>query len=597
MSTDTINEIKQKLSIVDLIGRYVELKKSGNNYKGLCPFHGENTPSFMVSSELQIYKCFGCGEGGDVFSFFQKIEGVDFVTALDRLGDLAGVEIPKTSGAYNQADHRSIIYEINYVTAKFYNFLLTKHKLGAPGLKYIKGERNLSDSVISDFMLGYAPKTWDLLFSFLSKKKYSVQDMLDANVIIKKTHGVGYIDRFRGRIIFPFTGIDGKILGFNGRTIFNEQPKYINTASTQVFNKSTFLFGLNQAKVEIKKHGAVVVEGQMDVITAFKHGIQNVIASSGTSFTPGQLSILGRYTKNLIFCYDSDSAGVSAIYRGITLAEGQDFNVMVAPIPAKYTDLDQMLNKELQKAKDLLSNPIPFYDFVIKSTVSKHDRSSYLGKKQIIQEVAPFLLTIKNPIVRDANVKSLASVLDLDEDAVIQGLKAPGEAVKVVDTASHSTVAIDNNPQYDKTTKQFPLEEYMLALLLKAPLGTAQALTHKLGKKDFTSEVLQKIFIDLKEYLTGRKRRMDINSFLTRFDEGTVGIIQKIYLIDIGKAEEDENLFFVEIEKTFKRLKQRTIKLELKEVTRKIKEAEKLKDTESLQDLLSRLKDLSARLA
>ncbi len=596
MSPDTVNEIKQKISIVDLVGRYVDLKKSGNNYKGVCPFHAENTPSFMVSPELQIYKCFGCGEGGDIFTFFQKVEGVDFGTSLERLGEIAGVEVKRGGYSSEQSDHRSVIYEINYVSAKFYNFLLIKHQLGAPGLKYLKEQRKLSNEVIDEFMLGYAPKTWDLLFSFLSKKKFAANDMLDAGVIIKKSSGTGYIDRFRGRVMFPFTGIDGKVLGFNGRTIFDEQPKYVNTASTQVFNKSTFLFGLNQSKLQIKKQGAVMVEGQMDVITAYKHGIKNIVASSGTSLTAGQLTILGRYSKDLTFCYDSDSAGVSAIHRGISLAEAQDFNVMVAPIPSKYSDLDQMLNADPEKAKDMLSNPVPFYDFVIKSAISKHDRSSYLGKKQIIQEVAPFLTKINDPVVRDSNVKTLAEMLDLNEEAVIEGLKAPQEPQSPVPFNSHSPQPIDNKPDYD-TNKQFPLEEYMLALLLKAPLGTAQAVTHKLGKKDFNSEVLQKIFIDLKEYLTGRKRKMDIKSFLARFDESTAGIIQKIYLIDIGKAEEDENLFLLELEKTFKRLKQQAIKLELKEVTRKIKDAEKHKDTEELNDLLTRLKDLSARLA
>jgi DNA primase len=596
MSQDTITEIKQKLSIVDLVGRYVDLKKSGNNYKGLCPFHSENTPSFMVSSELQIYKCFGCGEGGDIFSFFQKLEGVDFGTTLERLGEMAGVEVKKGSYSSQESEHRSVIYEINYISAKFYNFLLTKHKLGVPGLKYLKDTRKLTTAVIEDFMLGYAPKSWDLLFSFLSKKKFSVNDMLDAGVIIKKSSGNGYIDRFRGRVMFPFTGIDGKVLGFNGRTIFEEQPKYINTASTQVFNKSTFLFGLNQAKLEIKKSGAVLVEGQMDVITASKHGIKNVIASSGTSLTAGQLNILSRYTKDLIFCYDSDSAGVSAIYRGISLAEAQDFNVTVAPIPSKYSDLDQMLRENTDGAKKMLEEPIPFYDFIIKSAVSRHDRSGYLGKKQIIQEVAPFLSKITDPVVRDTNVKNLSEILDLSEEAIKQGLVAPQEPIQGAAPSLHSAPSIDKEPDYDKT-KQFPLEEYMLALLLKAPLGTAQAVTYKLGKKDFTSEVLLKIFIELKEYLNGRKKKIDINHFISRFDESTAGIIQKIYLIDIGKLEEDDNLFLLELEKTFKRLKQQTIKAELKEVTKKIKDAEKHKDTEELNELLTRLKDLSARLA
>ena len=596
MVNDTVNEIKQKLSIVDLISRYVSLKKSGTNYKGLCPFHGENTPSFMVSPELQIFKCFGCGEGGDIFSFYSKVEGLDFSSTLQALGDIAGVEVKKHSGDYSK--HVDVLFAINDMTSKFYSHILLNHEAGSIGRSYVFSKRNLDNETVSVFGLGYAPKQWDVLYSFLLKKKFSVTDMLDAGVIIKRSSGQGYIDKFRGRVIFPFKGLDGKILGFNGRTVFNEEPKYLNTASTKIFNKSTFLYGLSSAKVEIKKQGAILVEGQLDVLTAYKHGIKNVIASSGTSLTNQQLQQLARYTKKLFFCYDSDLAGIKAILRGISMAENQGFEVYVCPIPSIYTDLDQYLNKDALGAKQLISSPVPFYDFVIDTSLKSGDKHTYIGKNKILLEVAPFLAISQNPVILDSTVKVLADALNLSEESVYAVLKGHNEqnAEAPVLSESPQEPVLDNSIGYDKTSK-FPLEEYMLSLLMKAPLGTAQALTHKLARKDFVSEDLHRIFVELKNYLAGRKRKFDVKTFSSKLEEPLSSMVEKIYLTDLGEADENENVFLQELEKTFKRLKKEQLRKELREVTLRIKKAEKEKDAQELKSLVERLRDLSARLA
>lgn len=597
MVNDVVNEIKQKLSIVDLISRYVSLKKSGTNYKGLCPFHGESTPSFMVSPELQIYKCFGCGEGGDIFSFYEKVEGLDFSATLEALGEIAGVEIKKQDNSFTQG--KAILYEINYVSAQFYNFLLLNHKAGEVGLDYLKHKRKLDKETITAFYLGYAPHQWDLLFNYLTKKKFKAEDMLEAGVIVRRSSGQGFIDKFRGRIIFPFKGTDGKILGFNGRTIFDEQPKYINTASTKVFNKSAFLYGLDLARVDIKKQGAVMVEGQLDVLTAYKHGVRNIVASSGTALTLQQLGQLGRYTKQLVFCYDSDLAGIKASMRGIELAEKEGFDVYVCPIPPKYTDLDQFFNTDSAGAKQCLANPIPFYDFVITTSLNSNDKHSYVGKNKILSEVAPFLNITKNSVILDTSVKTLSEALGVSEESIYDVLRSPTSSTNAVATpqsASSNPEPLDKGSGYDKNRK-FPLEEYMLALIMKAPLGTAQALTHRLAKKDFVSEDLQKIFIELKSYLTGRKRKFDIKNFASKLDAQLAGIIEQIYLTDLGEADAEETAFMHELEKTFKRLKKEQLRKELKEVTVKIRKAEKEKDSEELKSLVTKLKELSARLA
>ena len=295
-------EIKQKINIVDLVNSYVSVKKSGRNYKGICPFHSEKTPSFMVSPELQIFKCFGCNEAGDIFSFIEKIEGVDFPTALEILAEKANVQSKKRENFDSERKSRKgIIFEINHLTLEYYHFILTKHKIGANALDYVKNKRKLTDETIEKFKIGYAPDSWTSLYDFLTRKKYGVNDLISAGVVVSGNKTGNYIDKFKGRVVFPMTDISGKVVGFMGRTIFDRDPKYLNTSDTEVFQKGTFLYGLDKSRVNIKKEGAIFVEGPMDVISASQAGVENVVASLGTSLTMGQLKVVSRYTKAITF--------------------------------------------------------------------------------------------------------------------------------------------------------------------------------------------------------------------------------------------------------------------------------------------------------
>ena len=243
---DIVTQIKQKLDIVDVINSYVSVKKSGRNYKAVCPFHNEKTPSFMVSQELQIYKCFGCGAAGDMFNFVQAIEGVDFPRSLEILADRAGVKIPKSEGFDNQNQIKKKIFQINEISTKFYQYVLLNQKAGKKALDYLLKERKISEKSIKDFRLGYAPDSWDTLTKFLRSKGFKDEDLILSGVAVKRNVGEGIIDKFRGRVVFPFVGVDEKILGFTGRTLFNREPKYLNTGETLVFHKSFFV-PLNKA--------------------------------------------------------------------------------------------------------------------------------------------------------------------------------------------------------------------------------------------------------------------------------------------------------------------------------------------------------------
>ena len=246
--------------MVDVIGSYVNLKKSGRNYKAVCPFHNEKTPSFMVSQELQIYKCFGCGASGDIFNFVHSIEGVDFYRSLDILAYKAGVVLPKISSLDEKNNTKKKIYAINDLATRFYQYILLKNKVGKPALNYLIKDRGINTSSIKEFRIGYAPNSWDVLSKFLKSKGYTEEDLVLSGVAVKRSSGDGVIDKFRGRVVFPLIGLDNKVVGFTGRTVLNKDPKYLNTSETPVFHKSYFIFGLNLSKVEVKKEGAILLK-------------------------------------------------------------------------------------------------------------------------------------------------------------------------------------------------------------------------------------------------------------------------------------------------------------------------------------------------
>src|SRR3989344_538416 len=263
---DQKDEVKSKVDLVEVIASYIPLKKAGRNYKGLCPFHSEKTPSFMVSTERQIFKCFGCNEGGDALTFYQKIEGLEFTETLKALAAKAGVQIKEYKPNPREAQ-REVFTRVNTVAAEFYHYLLTKHPSGQKALEYIKG-RGLTEKTIEDWQLGFAPDSWDSTFKFLVKKKIDLKDIIGSGVVLPST-GRGAYDRFRKRIMFPIRNISGTVVGFSGRIFGEGEPKYLNSPDNLLFNKSNNLFGLDKAKSEIKKEDlAVLVEGNLDVIAS-----------------------------------------------------------------------------------------------------------------------------------------------------------------------------------------------------------------------------------------------------------------------------------------------------------------------------------------
>lgn len=579
---DSVSQIKQTLNIVDVIGSYLELKKAGRNYKGLCPFHSEKTSSFMVSPELQLYKCFGCGESGDMFSFVQKVEGIEFVEALEKLGERAGVKVEKTSFDPKSKEKKTV-YEINEVATKFYEHLLHNHPIGKDALKYLQKDRKLKIKTIKDFRIGFAPDSWELITTFLKKKGYSNSDLENAGIISSSKKGT--IDKFRGRIMFPLTGIDGKVVGFTGRTTIDRDPKYLNTPETVVFHKSAYLYGLHTSKINLKKEGAIFVEGQMDVISAYQAEIKNTIATSGTALSTPQLKILARYTNDITFCFDSDSAGQAAIARSIELAEKLDFNMKVALIPSEYKDLDELLQKDVLKAKAVLEDAVSIYDFFLLSAIGRYDIKTAAGKKKIMQEILPKFTKIRSKVVLDHYIKEISKQLDLEKD-LVRSMIENNDATDIKEDRKQMQTPVQQE-------KDLQTEEYMLRLLLNAKLDVAQKLLYKLGKDDFCNQQLQTIFTRLKEYALGRKRQIDTKYFLGKL-EGDLGqIATRIYLKDIGTIANDEEKLEKEAVKVFERLKLAAIERELKDIKSRLKDAEKQKNKSEIEKLSNRVYKIS----
>lgn len=586
---DQVAEIKQKLDIVDVINSYVTLKKSGRNYKAVCPFHSEKTPSFMVSQELQIYKCFGCGVSGDVYGFVEAIEGVDFPRALEILADRAGVKLVRSEEVDTQSLIKKTIYSINELSTQFYQYILLKQNTGKKALDYLKKERKLTEQTIRDFKIGYAPDSWDTLYKFLNTKKIKIDDMLNAGVIVKRSSGSGYVDKFRGRVVFPLIGVDGKVVGFTGRTLFDREPKYLNTGDSPVFHKSFFLYGLDKSRVTLKKEGAVFVEGQMDLISAYQEGITNVVCVSGTALTDSQLVILSRYTEDITFCFDSDFAGVEASYRAIEMAGNRNFNVKVAVLPDEYKDIDDFLKADKEGAKKMLINAVPVYDYFLVTTLKKHNKSTALGKKAITEEIVPLFSKISNQVLLDHYAKKLASELDLSEDTVFSMIKK-------------GSIEEEQYEEVRESDQKFPVEKqqtegYLISLILKSPIDIAKEYVKKLKKADFLNEELGEIFEEISDYYEGRKSDINIKTLVNRFDEKKGNLVTELYMWDLeGKDALEEEDLEKELESMIDRIKKNSVKRQLKILSDEIRIAESEKDEGEIERLSKKFEKLSKGL-
>lgn len=424
---DEVQQIKERLNIEDVISSYLTLKKAGSNLKANCPFHNEKTPSFMVSPERQSFKCFGCNEGGDVFTFIEKMEGVDFYNALKILADRAGVKLKPKSIQYGQKEYspdiNTKLYEINDWASRIYHQLLKKHPKAEAAGKYLKN-RGIKTSAIDTFKIGFAPDSWDYIIKFLTNKGYSKDEVFKAGLLVRNEKG-DYYDRFRGRIMFPINNVMGNCIAFTSRVLSDNDKvaKYLNSADSSIYHKGKVLYGLDFAKMEIKSSDlAILVEGNMDVIACHQAGFKNVVASSGTATTIDQLKILGRYAGEIAFSFDADFAGETAMKRTVLLALQNDINTKIISLPANFKDPDEAIAADPKNWQKAVLDAKPALEHWIDLLIRKTPDLSVISKKKIAKEILPAIKLTASEIEQEHYLKYLAGKLSVSEGSLLDAL-------------------------------------------------------------------------------------------------------------------------------------------------------------------------------
>jgi len=455
-----IDEVKQRIDIVDVIGQYAKLTKSGRTFRALCPFHSEKNPSFFVYPEQQSWHCFGaCNTGGDVFSFVMKKQGVDFGEALRLLAQRAGVNIPSRFEPGGEGEEKQKLFQVNEAAAQYFHNLLLNSTAGEKAKSYILG-RGLLPKTATDFQLGYSLDSWDALRQYLANKGYTEAELLSAGLIVEAEGGKTH-DRFRHKLMFPIFDPRGHITGFGARALDDSLPKYINSPQTPLFDKSSTLYGINLAKDAIRQQNrAVIVEGYLDVITAHQNGFSNVVASMGTSITEKQVSILKRLSKNIALALDADVAGEEAMLRCVGYENTLDAEVRVIIMPGGK-DPDDVIKDDAKAWQELVKQALPIVDYTFNMVTAGLDLNKASGKSQAVDKLLPIIAEIKDPIRQAHYLQKLAELLKVSErsiEAALARIKPkPGRAPK-------QEAAISQQPFLSSRK-----EEYCLELLLQHP--------------------------------------------------------------------------------------------------------------------------------
>lgn len=467
-----IQEVKQATDIVQLISERVSLQRSGANWRGLCPFHSEKSPSFFVSEQLQRYRCFGCGKSGDAFTFLEEYEGMTFAEALQYLADRAGITLTKQTFT-DEDEQRKRLLEILNLSREYYHFLLTEHDVGKKGMAYLK-DRGLSQESIKVFQLGYALSQWDGLLKYLhGKKRYSLADVQAAGLIIKGQGGRSY-DRFRDRIMFPLTDHRGRVVGFSGRVLDPavKEAKYINTPETMLYHKSQLLFGYSQLYQEIRKENeVVVVEGEFDVISSAQAHVNNVVAVKGSALTEEHMRLLSRTVERVLLCFDTDSAGIEATRRAIAVAKPFGIELRVLDFgDHAQKDPDELARTNPQLWRQIAKSSVSVYEFLMRAALKEYDPATPEGKRKIVNQLAPVFSQISHAVEREYYVRKLAEALEVKENALQLDLQKFGVA-KSVAGGSRSSGGAQAEPKQaaaPQSSRRTRLEHYLLFLLFQA---------------------------------------------------------------------------------------------------------------------------------
>lgn len=586
MISSPVDEIKNRLDIVEVIGGYIRLQKAGRNYKALCPFHSEKMPSFVVSPEKQMWHCFGCNKGGSIFDFVMEMEGVEFGDSLRMLAQRAGVELKKVDPKLKT--ERSRLYEICYLANQFFIKQLVASQAGKKIQQYLTG-RGLKPMTVKNWQLGYAPNQWQALLDFLKNQGYPDEEIAKAGLVVKKEKKDEYYDRFRDRIIFPIHDLNGLVIGFTSREN-PEQPdsrmgKYINTPNTLIYDKSQVIYGLDKAKLDIRKNNlCILVEGQMDVLMAHQAGSENVVASSGTALTEKQLRIIKRYTENLATAFDMDLAGQTATKRGIDLALQFGFNTKIISLP-KEQDPADCLQKNPSLWSQAVGQASGLIEFYLENAFSKYDGQTVEGKKEISKILLPMIKKISNKVEQAHWLQELARQLKVQEGILVEEMGK----IKNFSAKGGDESFTKENPVSKKIIN---LEDYTLGLIL------INLRKMKRFKREpaylFTDSELAEIFKSLKK---SRTKKVKLKDFQEDLSVELANRLNKI----VFKAEAQKSLLdkfepTKEIRFCFSQLRSRYWREKLDQLNLSIRQAEEKQDKDLLKKLTEEFNKIAKQI-
>ena len=581
-SEEKVSEIRDRASLLEVVSDYVSLRKTGKNYKGLCPFHSEKTPSFMVNEEKQIFHCFGCGEGGDVFTFLMKMAHFSFPQAVEELAKRYGVKLSPREFSPTQKKEmakREALFQINEMASEYFHNLLTQKREGGEGKRYLS-QRGIRDEIIKEYRLGYSLDRWDGLVQHVREKKASLELAWELGLIFPKKKE-GWYDAFRGRIIFPIFDLHHRVVGFGGRLIKEGHPKYINSPESSVYHKGEILYGLEVARRYAPgKDCVIIAEGYFDLLTLHQYGLKHSVATLGTALTTQHIRTLRRYTKNLVTVFDADLAGIQASLRALSLFLEEEVSGKTIVLP-KGEDPDSFLRKgKLEDFEQRVMGAVPLVDFFFEHLVKTYDVKSIDGKVKAAEEGVTLIGKIPDGIRRDFYRKALAERLDLKESLLYEMMRSSKGRPKAGEELKRRFVE-----------KSFPKSEEMVVRVMVHHAELIPFIAEEGIIKEFESPILKRVAQDL-ETLYQKKGRLEIAEALGSFDEDL-----KAKLVEIAFQESGSDISQQEriLRDCIQRIRKKKLERDKNDLLKKIREAEQQKGEKGLEALLSKRQELAKR--
>ena len=583
LSEEKISEIRDRSSILEVVSDYVSLKKAGKNYKGLCPFHSEKTPSFMVNEEKQIFHCFGCGEGGDVFTFLMKVGHFSFPQVVEELAKRYGIKLPPKEFSLAQKKEmarKELLFQINQIASEYFHDLLTRSKEGEEGRRYLS-QRAISKEILEEHRLGYSLDRWDGLVQHLGEKRLPLDMAGELGLILPKKKE-GWYDAFRKRLLFPIFDLHQRVLGFGGRVIKEGQPKYLNSPESSIYHKGDVLYGLHVARRYVSEKDCVIIaEGYFDLLTLHQYGIKHSVATLGTALTTQHIRALKRYTKNLVTVFDADQAGIQATLRSLPLFLEEEVMGKMIALP-EGEDPDGFFKKgKLEEFEKRAAEAVPLLDFFFERLMKTYDVKSIEGKVKIAEEGVALVIKIPDRIRRDFYMKALAERLDLQESFLYEMVRSSPKGRQKVEEDLKKRVV----------EKSFPKSEEMVIRLMIHHSELIPAISEEGILKEFQSPMLQKIAEEM-ENLYQRKGRLDLAETLGCLGEDLKRRLCEFVFQESGLEKgQGERI----LKDCIRKIREERLRKDKVELLRRIKEAEREKRGKVLEALLLEHQELAKR--